>query len=107
MIRHCVFIQFKSEVTQVHRSELFAEIAALQSRLPGISAVHLGCNVSPEVGMDKGFSDGFMVDFVDAEARDVYLEDSEHKRAGAKLVESADGGIAGILVYDMEVATEH
>ncbi|ASJ73817.1 Dabb family protein [Granulosicoccus antarcticus] len=103
MIRHCVFIQFRSSVTAEQRDELFAEISALQLHLTGILAVHIGANVSPETGMDKGFADGFMVDFAGAEARDAYLVDAAHQRAGARLVEAAEGGAAGILVYDLEM----
>jgi len=104
MIRHCVFIRFKSEISAARKTELFAEISALRARLPGILAVHVGGNVSPEEGMDKGFSDGFIVDFVDAPSRDVYLDDPEHKQAGANLVDAAEGGLAGIFVYDLEIA---
>jgi Stress responsive A/B Barrel Domain len=103
MIRHCVFINFKPEISQASRASMLAEIAALEGRLDGISAVHLGENVSPETGMDKGFSSGFIVDFVDAKSRDTYLSDADHQKIGAKLVASAVGGIAGILVYDIEV----
>ena len=103
MIRHCVFINFKPEVSHEARSSMLAEIAALEGRLDGIAAVHLGDNVSPETGMDKGFSSGFIVDFVDAKSRDIYLDDAEHQKTGAKLVASSVGGIAGILVFDIEV----
>ena len=102
MIRHCVFIHFKSSVTAEQRDVLFNEIAALQSRLAGILDVHTGRNISPETGMDKGYADGFMVDFTGADARNAYLSDEEHQRTGAKLVEAAEGGVAGILVYDLE-----
>ena len=103
MIRHCVFIRFKDSVTAEQRNALFGEISALQSHLTGILAVHLGHNVSPETGMDKGYSDGFMVDFTGVEARNAYLADKAHQRAGAGLVEAAEGGVAGILVYDLEM----
>ena len=103
MIRHCVFIRFKDSVTAEQRNGLLGEISALQSHLKGILAVHLGHNVSPETGMDKGYSDGFMVDFTRAEARDAYLADDAHQRVGAALVEAAEGGVAGILVYDLEM----
>jgi hypothetical protein len=105
MIRHCVFLHFKAEISTEQRNALFEEIAVLQNRLPGILQVHIGQNVSPETGMDKGYSDGFMVDFSDANARDVYLEDADHQRTGAKLVEAAQGGVDGILVYDLEVGS--
>ena len=103
MIRHCVFIRFKSSVTDKYRDALFSDIVALQSHLAGILAVHLGHNVSPETGMDKGYADGFLVDFTGTDARDAYLKDEAHQRVGARLVEAAEGGVAGILVYDMHI----
>jgi hypothetical protein len=102
MIRHCVFIRFKPTISTAYKSELFNEIDALKDRLPGMVAVHVGTNVSPEEGMDKGFSDGFIVDFADSFSRDAYLEDPGHGETGARLVAAAEGGVAGILVYDLE-----
>ncbi len=103
MIGHCVFINFKPEVSQASCNGMLAEIAALEGRIDGISAVHFGDNVSSESGMDKGFSSGFIVDFVDAKSRDNYLGDAEHQKTGAKLIASPVGGVAGILVYDIVV----
>lgn len=103
MIRHCVFIHFKDTVTSAYKTELFNEIAALKDELPGILNVNVGPNVSPEEGMDKGFSDGFIVDFQDTKSRDLYLNDPQHQSTGSKLVEAAIGGIDGIFVYDLEV----
>jgi hypothetical protein len=104
MIRHCVFIRFRPDVTQAEKDGIFAEIAALKARLSGFLAAHVGVNVSPETGMDKGYSDGFIVDFDGPAARDAYLEDEEHRKTGAKIVAAAVGGIEGILVYDLEIA---
>ena len=104
MIRHCVFIRFKSSVSQVEIDAIFAEIAALKSRLSGFIAAHIGANTSPEIGMDKGYSQGFIVDFDDAASRDAYLADPEHKATAAKIVAAAEGGLEGILVYDLETA---
>jgi hypothetical protein len=102
MIRHCVFIRFKPEIDAAGRSGILAMIAALQPRIPGLLQVHIGRNVSPE-GLDKGFSDGFVVDFADAKARDTYLVDPEHAKAGAAIVAAAVGAGEGIIVYDIEV----
>ncbi len=105
MIRHCVFIRFGDDVESAHRQSLFQQLEALQSRLEGILAFHGGVNVSPETGMDKGFADGFMIDFASVEARDAYLEDEAHQAIGAQLVAAAVDGANGILVYDMEIDT--
>lgn len=103
MIRHCVFIRFRPEISADEKVAIFAEIAALKSRLPGLVATYEGGNVSPEVGMDKGYSEGFIVDFADAAGRDAYLADPEHQKTGAKIVAAAQGGIDGIFVYDLEI----
>ena len=92
MIRHCVFIRFKPTISVAYKTELFNEIDALKDRLPGMVAVHIGTNVSPDTGMDKGFSDGFIVDFADSFSRDAYLEDPEHRQTGARLNRSRKCG---------------
>jgi hypothetical protein len=104
MIRHCVFIKFRPEIGADQKREIYTEIQALQSRLPGMLAVHVGDNVSPETGMDKGFAEGFIVDFEDGRARDLYLADPEHRKTGGKIVAAAIGGVEGIFVYDIEIA---
>lgn len=103
MIRHCVFIRFGDGVSEAEADGLLQEIADLRVHVPGIIAVHLGANVSPETGMDKGFSNGFIVDFESADARDRYLADDRHREIGAKLVAAAHGGADGILVYDLQI----
>ena len=104
MIRHCVFINFQSNITQSHKAELFNLLDALKLRLSGILSVNVGSNVSPESGMDKGYSDGFIIDFATAADRDNYLVDPEHQRIGAELVNAAEGGVDGILVFDLSVS---
>jgi len=103
MIRHCVFIRFRPVFPRSERNALFAEIAALKGRIEGFVAAHVAPNTSPETGMDKGYSDGFIVDFADARARDAYLADPGHRKTGAKLVAAAEGGLEGILVYDLDI----
>ena len=104
MIRHCVFIRFKPTISVAYKTELFNEIDALKDRLPGMVAVHIGTNVSPETGMDKGYSAGFIIDFADAAARDAYLVHPEHQKVGARIVDACEGGVDGVLVYDIEIA---
>lgn len=105
MIRHCVFIRFRPEISRTRRDELLGELEKLKDTLAGIAAVHLGTNVSPETGMDKGYADGFMVDFDNEEARDAYLIDPGHRKVGALLVGAAVDGVEGILVYDLDIGS--
>jgi len=106
MIRHCVFIRFKSGVPDQDKAEIYQEIAFLKVRLPGILDVRSGSNVSPESGMDKGYADGFIVDFANAADRDTYLADQEHQKTGAKIVAAAEGGLQGVFVFDLEIGLE-
>jgi len=100
MIRHCVFIRYRADTPADIKQQIGDEITALKDRIDGLEAVYLGGNISPE-DLDKGHNNGFMVDFVDAAARDRYLADSEHKKTGAKIVAAADGGLDGVFVYDL------
>ena len=106
MIRHCVFIRFRHDVTAEERSDIFGRITQLQERLPGFVAAHSGPNVSPETGMDKGYSAGFILDFRDADARDAYLADPEHQQIGSAIVAAAVSGTDGVLVFDLEVGLD-
>lgn len=103
MIRHCVFIRFKTSIPQAERASILSDIAALQPLVPGYLAVNSGPNVSPE-GLGRGYTDGFVIDFADAAARDAYLVHPAHEKAGGRIVAAAEGGIGGVLVYDFEMA---
>ena len=102
MIRHCVWVKFRSDVGSDERASIYAALAALKDRVPGLERASFGPNVSPE-GLGQGFADGFTMDFADAGARDAYLVHPDHQAAGARLVAAAEGGLAGILVFDIEV----
>jgi len=101
MIRHCVFLNYRADVSSREKEEILKEIKALQGRLEGLIAVHGGVNVSPE-GLDKGHSEGFIVDFADAAARDRYLADEGHQATGRRIVAATAGGLDGVFVYDLE-----
>lgn len=53
--------------------------------------------------MDKGYQEGFQIDFADAAARDAYLADPDHQATGAKLVAASIGGVDGIFVFDYQL----
>lgn len=102
MIQHCVFLRFRPEVSSEERQALFQEIADLVGVVPGLRAVHNGANARFE-DLDHGFADGFIAEFADAAALDVYQAHPAHKATGAKLVAAARGGIQGLLVFDLVV----
>jgi hypothetical protein len=101
MIRHCVFIRFRADVAQSEKDGIWADIRALKAVIPGFLEAYIKPNSSPETGLDKGHSEGFILDFTDAAARDAYLVHPDHKAAGGRIVAAAEGGIDGIFVYDL------
>ncbi|MBX4927798.1 Dabb family protein [Rhizobium binae] len=102
MILHCVFLRLKAAMTNDEKQALFDAIVALKQVVPGIVDIKYGPNVSPE-GLHGGFVDGFAVTFDSAEARDAYLVHPDHVVVGERIVSSTDGGLAGILVFDLKL----
>ena len=103
MIRHCVFLKFRSDITAADKQAIYDKLDGLKAHLPGMVGAAYGPNVSPE-GKGRGFADGFTMDFQDAAARDKYLEDPEHRKVGAEMVGMLEGGRDnGLLVFDLEV----
>lgn len=102
MIRHIVLIRFRDDVSEDHKREIYGDLRALVGQIDGLTAATFGANVSPE-GLSKGYRDGFTMDLRDAAARDRYLADPRHQAAGAKLVAACEGGLDGVLPFDLEV----
>jgi hypothetical protein len=98
MIRHIVLIKARPEVSDAHIQAIFADLHAL--KLPGILAIHSGRSESPEK-IERGYLNGFTVDFADWDALAAYQAHPDHKRVGAALVAAAEGGLDGILVFDL------
>lgn len=102
MIRHCVFFKFRADVSAAQRAEIYAGLKALVGQIDGLLSADFGPNISPE-GLGKGFNDGFIMDLADEAARDRYLVDSAHKAAGERLVAALEGGVEGLLVFDLKL----
>lgn len=102
MIRHCVFVKFRSGVSADERADIYAALNALVGQIDGLLSATFGPNVSPE-GLGQGFNDGFIMDLIDEAARDRYLVDPAHQAAGARLVTALEGGTDGLIVFDMKV----
>ena len=62
MIRHCVFVKFRADVTAAEREAIYDGLRALKGKIDGLSVADFGPNVSPE-GLAQGFADGFIMDF--------------------------------------------
>jgi len=101
MIRHVVLFKLRSDLDEGAATRIFTALKALQGQIPGITAISTGKDASPE-GLQRGFTHGFTVDFVDAAARDAYLPHPAHQKVGAMIVASSEGGVEGITVVDWE-----
>ena len=99
MIRHTVLFRVADAVDGVAIARVFAALKDLQHKINGIISISTGSDCSPE-GMQRGYTHGFTVDFVDAAARDKYLPHPIHQALGQMIVDITEGGIAGICVVD-------
>ncbi len=104
LIRHCVFLKFRSDVTETQKSDIYAGLAALVGRIEGLLTFSAGPNVSPE-GKSRGYADGFIMDLADRAAIERYLDDPDHQAAGARLVAALEGGRDGLMVFDLNMAS--
>lgn len=100
MIRHIVLLKTRPDVTQAEMAAIFADLAALEGVPPGIRAIHAGRSTSPE-RIERGYMHGFTVDFADWAALAAYQAHPDHRRVGAALVAAAQGGLDGLLVFDL------
>lgn len=102
MILHCVFLKLPAGTSSAAILKLYGAVAALKPIIPGMLDFKAGPNVSPE-GLMQGFEHGFIVTFTDEAARDGYIVHPEHVKVGEQVVAAAEGGVDGILVYDLEI----
>lgn len=102
MILHIVLLKFRADISAKARAEIYQRLEALCTAMEGVSQFSAGPSNSPE-GHEKGFKDGFRLYFDNKQTRMLYLKDSTHRAIGADLVSMLDGGIKGLLVFDLAV----
>lgn len=95
-IHHVVLAKFKSG-QDAKAPDLFAALAALQTKLPGMTGYRFGMNVSPE-GLNQGFTHGFVMTFADVVARDQYLAHPDHEQVKKDYLPFVEN----VLVFDFE-----
>jgi hypothetical protein len=84
VLYHVVSLKFKPEAKPEQIKAVEQAFAALKTKIPGITSMNWGTNVSPEKH-DKGFTHCFVVTFASEQARDAYLPHPEHKAFGKVL----------------------
>ncbi len=100
-VKHVVLLKLKPDLPQSRIDELFAAIAALQDKIPGILEFSGGPYSSPE-GFNREYTHGFMMTFADAASRDVYLPHPDHNVVSALALPMVVGGQDGAVAFDWE-----
>jgi hypothetical protein len=95
-------VKFDLDFSRAERDVIYGDLEALKVKIAGMRRIQVSENVSPE-GLSKGFDEGFFVDFDNTAARDAYLIHPEHQALGGRIVAAAQGGTAGIIVFDFDV----
>lgn len=102
MIRHIVLVKFRPDLTDAEIADIFAELHAIEGKVPGLLSIRSGRSESPEK-IERGYMHGFTADFTDGVALEAYQVHPDHRKLGGRLVANAVGGIDGILVFDLPV----
>ena len=99
MITHVVLLRLKNDLSKKQVEHVFAELAALRGKIPGLQSFAGGPYSSPE-GLNRGYTHGFTMTFTDASARNVYLDHPEHVKVKETVLGALDGGIDGVVAFD-------
>jgi len=78
LLRHCVLVKFKADLTAEQIKESEGAFRGLKSKIDVIKDFEWGTDVSVE-GKAEGFTHLFLVSFADEKGRDTYLPHAAHK----------------------------
>ena len=92
-LNHVVLIKFKDSATPEQIKKVEDAFAALKEKVPGVTSLRYGTNVSPEK-KNKGYTHAFILTFATDKDRDGYLVHPAHK---------AFGGVLGPVLADVLV----
>jgi hypothetical protein len=84
MLYHVVSVKFKDDATPEQIKAATDAFEGLKTKVPGITSLHWGTNVSPEK-KNKGFTHCFVLTFTSEKDRDGYLVHPDHKALGKVL----------------------
>ena len=96
-VHHLVLLTFKAGTAAALAADLFAALARLRDRLPGIEKYCGGPYASPE-GLNQGYTHGFLMTFASAAARDAYLTHPEHERVKTDFLPAVEK----VVAFDFE-----
>jgi len=96
MIIHTVLLNPKPEVSQEEIAAALQHVRELQQAIPGILDVQVGANLNSS--SSKGFTHGFVMQFIDAEHLKAYAPHPAHKVVSDELVRISQN----IIDFDLE-----
>lgn len=103
MLKHCVFVQFKSEYTSAQRLAALEAFKVVGEDVEGMLDFAHGPNRDFE-NKSPAYGEGFIITFRDRAAHLEYERHPTHVRLGQDLVAMCEGGYDGIMVYDLDCA---
>ena len=101
MLKHCVFLNFKSEISESEQFDIFEGLSNLKNQVEGLNDFEYGNNLDFEQ-KSADYNSGFIASFENRQALLEYNENPEHALLGSKLVSMCKGGHKGIIVFDIE-----
>ena len=78
MIRHILFIKFKSDADPKKREKVKGLFLAMPKKVTGVTGVEWGLNDSPE-GKNEGYTHVVLMTFADEAGRQNYLPHPDHE----------------------------
>jgi hypothetical protein len=101
MLKHCVFLNFRTEVSQSEQFDIFEGLSMLKDQIEGLIEFEYGNNLDFE-HKSADYNSGFIVSCENRQALVEYSEHPEHALLGANLVSMCNDGHQGIIVFDIE-----
>ena len=101
MLKHCVFLNFKTEISESEQFDIFEGLSILKDQIEGLIEFEYGNNLDFE-HKSADYNSGFIASFENRQALLEYNEHPEHAILGAKLVSMCKDGHQGIIVFDIE-----
>jgi hypothetical protein len=101
MLKHCVFLNFKTEISESEQFDIFEGLSILKDQIEGLVEFEYGNNLDFE-HKSADYNSGFIASFKSHQALLEYNEHPEHAILGAKLVSMCKDGHQGIIVFDIE-----
>jgi hypothetical protein len=92
MVKHIVLHRFRHGVPQENIGAMYQKISGLRERISGILSFEGGPNVCRE-GRSKGYTHGFVMTFVNEQARNAYGDHPVHLDLIAEISPLLDGSL--------------